>query len=256
MKGTVRKSEAVATLEQAERILHVPKEEAENLMIVDLVRHDLHAICGPGKVSVPRLLVVEEYQSVFQMVTVVEGELPLSLPALSSVDQIGGKDGQTDGVLGDAQDGNGNGNDATTTKNSSKTKPQPRYTGLDVLAASLPPGSMTGAPKKRSCELLQQIEQHRERSLYSGVVGYMCATGRGDWSVTIRCLFRWDDEQQQQQQQSANGAGAGAVNRVEGDSEVWHIGAGGAVTILSTPQGEREEMFTKLAGPLRVFAEV
>lgn len=103
---------------------------------------------------------------------------------------------------------------------------------------------MTGAPKKRSCEILREIEGHKERGLYSGVVGYMCATGRGDWSVTIRSLFRWDDEQV-------------VVNGDEGPEthEVWRIGAGGAVTILSTPEGEREEMFTKLAGPLRIFGE-
>lgn len=206
MKGTVRKSEAVSTLEQAEKILHVPKEEAENLMIVDLVRHDLHSICGAGNVEVSDLLKVEEYQSVFQMITVVEGQLP-------------------------------------------PPSDEKRYTGLDVLAASLPPGSMTGAPKKRSCELLQQIEQNSERSLYSGVVGYMCVSGRGDWSVTIRSLFRWDDERVTVQGQGEDG-------QSEEEHEVWHIGAGGAVTILSTPEGEREEMFTKLAGPLKVFADL
>ncbi|KAK3326263.1 ADC synthase [Apodospora peruviana] len=210
MKGTVRKSEAVSTLAEAEKILHIPKEEAENLMIVDLVRHDLHGICGAGNVSVPHLLKVEEYQSVFQMITVVEGQLPRSEDSA-----------EEQGAYG-------------------------RYTGLDVLAACLPPGSMTGAPKKRSCEILLDIEQKQERSLYSGVVGYMCATGRGDWSVTIRSLFRWDDEQKKS---------GGGGNGEEEDHEVWHIGAGGAVTILSTPEGEREEMFTKLAGPLRVFAE-
>ncbi|KAK3374003.1 ADC synthase [Lasiosphaeria ovina] len=223
MKGTVRKSEAVATLAQAERILHVPKEEAENLMIVDLVRHDLHAICGAGNVRVPHLLKVEEYQSVFQMITVVEGQLPPPSP--------------------------------------DEKRSSSRYTGLDVLAASLPPGSMTGAPKKRSCEILQQIEQHHERSLYSGVVGYMCATGRGDWSVTIRSLFRWDDEDHSPSHNAASSLGVAAdrTGAAEGAAsepqEVWHIGAGGAVTILSTPEGEREEMFTKLAGPLRVFAD-
>ncbi|KXX78447.1 Aminodeoxychorismate synthase [Madurella mycetomatis] len=220
MKGTVRKSEAVSTLAQAERILHVPKEEAENLMIVDLVRHDLHGICGAGNVSVPRLLKVEEYQSVFQMITVVEGQLP-----------SGGKEGDNSGG------GGGGGGDGGGRRGGG-------YTGLDVLAASLPPGSMTGAPKKRSCEILRQVEGFKERGLYSGVVGYMCATGRGDWSVTIRSLFRWDDEQV-------------VVSGEEGEErhEVWRIGAGGAVTILSTPDGEREEMFTKLAGPLRVFGE-
>jgi para-aminobenzoate synthetase len=188
MKGTVRKSSSVSTLPQAEAILHVPKEEAENLMIVDLVRHDLHGVCGAGNVKVRDLMKVEEYESVFQMITAVEGQLP-------------------------AEGG---------------------YTGLDVLAASLPPGSMTGAPKKRSCEILGKIEGGTERGLYSGVVGYMCASGRGDWSVTIRSMFRWDDEG-------------------DDEEEVWRIGAGGAVTILSTAEGEAEEMFTKLAGPLGVF---
>lgn len=207
MKGTVRKSpepaEGCATsLEEAEEILHVPKEEAENLMIVDLVRHDMHGVCGAGQVWVPELLKVEEYQTVYQMITVVEGQLP-----------------QPD-----------------------KWSSHGRYSGLDVLSASLPPGSMTGAPKKRSCEILQQIEGDKERSLYSGVVGYMCVSGRGDWSVTIRSMFRWDDECQR-------------GNEDGEEKETWHIGAGGAVTILSTPEGEREEMFVKLARPLSIFGQ-
>lgn len=194
MKGTVRKSDAVSTLAQAESILHVPKEEAENLMIVDLVRHDMHGVCGAGNVTVRDLMKVEEYQDVYQMITVVEGRLPTPPPL-----KKGGRD--------------------------------VRYTGFDVLAASLPPGSMTGAPKKRSCEILQTIENGRERGVYSGVVGYMCASGRGDWSVTIRSLFRYDGL----------------------DEETWRIGAGGAVTALSTPEGETEEMFTKLNGPFRTI---
>lgn len=201
MKGTVRKSATCSTLEEAEKILHIVKEEAENLMIVDLVRHDLHSVCGPGNVQVPQLMKVEEYASVFQMISVVEGQLPSN----------------SDGVEGQ------------------------RYTGLDALASSLPPGSMTGAPKKRSCEILQEIERQQERSLYSGVVGYMDVTGKGDWSVTIRSLVRWDDE---------------TVRNVDGsEAEVWRIGAGGAVTALSTAEGEREEMFTKLKGPLGVFED-
>lgn len=207
MKGTVRKSsepaEGCATsLEEADEILHVPKEEAENLMIVDLVRHDMHGVCGAGQVWVPELLKVEEYQTVYQMITVVEGQLPKP----------------------------------------DRWNPHGRYSGLDVLSASLPPGSMTGAPKKRSCEILQQIEGDKERSLYSGVVGYMCISGRGDWSVTIRSMFRWDDEIQK------------GDNDGE-ERETWHIGAGGAVTILSTPEGEREEMFVKLARPLSIFGQ-
>ncbi|EWZ48053.1 aminodeoxychorismate synthase [Fusarium oxysporum f. sp. radicis-lycopersici 26381] len=213
MKGTVRKSEAVSTLAQAEKILHVPKEVAENLMIVDLVRHDLHGVCGVGHVTVPDLMKVEEYATVFQMITVVNGQLP-------------GR----------------NGNKPHGARRSSFDSHCP-YTGLDALAAALPPGSMTGAPKKRSCELLQIIEGQHERSLYSGVVGYMDVAGAGDWSVTIRTMFRWDDE---------------VAPAEEGETEpreVWRIGAGGAVTILSTPEGERDEMFTKLAGPMGVFRD-
>jgi para-aminobenzoate synthetase len=212
MKGTVRKSEAVSTLAQAEKILHVPKEVAENLMIVDLVRHDLHGVCGVGNVTVPDLMKVEEYATVFQMITVVNGQLPRQ------------------------------GHKTDDSRRGSLTHHYP-YTGLDALAAALPPGSMTGAPKKRSCEILQVIEGHQERSLYSGVVGYMDITGAGDWSVTIRTMFRWDDEEAPPE---------------EGETEpreVWRIGAGGAVTILSTPEGERDEMFTKLAGPLGVFRD-
>lgn len=194
MKGTVRKSPEVSTLEQAKTLLDVPKEKAENLMIVDLVRHDLHGICGSGNVTVPRLMVVEEYKSVFQMISIVQGQIP-------------------------------------------KTSDHMPHTGIDVLAASLPPGSMTGAPKKRSCEILRGIEK-RERGMYSGVVGYMDVGGRGDFSVTIRCMFRWEDEKPD-----------------DGDTnvETWHVAAGGAVTTLSTPVGEREEMRTKMAGTLGIF---
>ena len=101
---------------------------------------------------------------------------------------------------------------------------------------------MTGAPKKRSCELLRVIEPG-ERSVYSGVVGYFDAQGQGDWSVTIRTMFHWDDET------------APSENGETEEREVWRIGAGGAVTILSTPEGEREEMFTKLFGPLGTFRD-
>ena len=197
MKGTVRKSAAVSTLAQAEKILHVPKEEAENLMIVDLVRHDLYGVCGPQNVRVPDLLKVEEYASVFQMITAVHGQL----------------------------------------------SPESSLNGLDVLAATLPPGSMTGAPKKRSCELLRVVEPE-ERSVYSGVVGCFDVCGQGDWSVTIRTMFHWDDEMEQSDTEGGE------------EREIWRIGAGGAVTILSTAEGEREEMFTKLCGPLGTFRDV
>lgn len=214
MKGTVRKTPDT-TFEQAKALLDVPKETAENLMIVDLVRHDLHGICGSGNVTVPKLMVVEEYQSVYQMISIVHGKIPSPIVI---------KDNDVD-------------------YSAKRHVHQQRFTGVDVLAASLPPGSMTGAPKKRSCEILQLIEQGKERSMYSGVVGYMDVGGRGDFSVTIRCMFKWADEDREEID------AVGAKTTIE----KWHVGAGGAVTTLSTPKGEREEMLTKSSGTLGVF---
>ena len=87
---------------------------------------------------------------------------------------------------------------------------------------------MTGAPKKRSVELLQEIESC-ERGIYSGVVGYLSVCGAGDWSVVIRTAFKYDDQNQTEEQ------------------ECWTIGAGGAITALSSPEEEWEEMLTKLS---------
>ncbi|MCP4550026.1 MAG: aminodeoxychorismate synthase component I [bacterium] len=51
------------------------KDRAENVMIVDLLRNDLHRVCIPGSVDVPDLCVIEEYSSVFQMVSSITGQL-------------------------------------------------------------------------------------------------------------------------------------------------------------------------------------
>lgn len=195
IKGTVAKSPGM-TRARAESILSTSKERAENLMIVDLIRHDLHGVVGAGNVTVSKLMQVEEYESVFQLVSVIEGQID---------------------------------------KNVQKQ-------GIDVLAASLPPGSMTGAPKKRSCELLQDIEEDRPRGIYSGVMGYLDVGGGGDFAVVIRTAWSWGDEDRVE-------AGANPEER----SSLWHIGAGGAVTSQSTEQGEWEEMLTKRAALLRLF---
>lgn len=181
IKGTVKKAPGVNRV-RAEELLNCPKERAENLMIVDLIRHDLNGVEGVRNVQVPKLMTVEEYPTVFQLVSVIEGDLD-----------------------------------------------DERSSGVDVLAASLPPGSMTGAPKKRSCELLKEIEKQIPRGLYSGVLGYLDVGGGGDFSVVIRTAFKWDDE---------NG---------------WRVGAGGAVTALSEPEAEWKEMNAKRESLLQTF---
>ena len=198
MKGTVRKRQEMpdgsvhyVSREEATMILDTPKEQAENLMILDLIRHDLHGLCRD--VSVPDLMVVEDYESVYQLVSVIEGKI-------CKPSYLGREEGKS---------------------------------GIDCLAASLPPGSMTGAPKKRSCQILQKIEK-KPRSVYSGVLGYMDVTGKGDFSVIIRSLYKWDDED-------------------DSGTATWHVGAGGAITTLSTEDGEWEEMLTKLQSTYGLF---
>lgn len=106
----------------------------------------------------------------------------------------------------------------------------PNASGVPILGASLPPGSMTGAPKKRSCQILKDIENQQPRGLYSGVLGYLDVGGRGDFSVVIRTAFRYG-----------------------GEDEPWQVGAGGAVTVLSEAEAEWEEMVAKRDALMRVF---
>ncbi|KAF8807842.1 para-aminobenzoate synthase [Phlegmacium glaucopus] len=196
IKGTVRKAPNITRAIAEQSLVGSPKEVAENLMIVDLIRHDLHGVVGDD-VMVPQFCVVEEYETVWQLVSVIEGKLNpnAGLPA-NAEDQL----------------------------------------GWQVLKQSLPAGSMTGAPKKRSVAILQSLEGNR-RNIYSGVFGYWCVGGSGDWSVTIRSCYKYDEK----------------MGSRPSDSEEWMIGAGGAITALSDPESEWDEMMTKLHSVLRAF---
>lgn len=109
------------------------------------------------------------------------------------------------------------------------------------------PGSMTGAPKKRSVEILQGLEDGR-RGIYSGVLGYWDVGGGGDWSVIIRTCFKLD-QAGETRRATINGAAAPSSSR-----DQWFIGAGGAITALSDPDAEWDEMTVKLQSALRAFS--
>lgn len=135
---------------------------------------------------------------------------------------------------------------------------------------------MTGAPKKRSVQILQTLEDD-ERSIYSGVAGYWCVSGAGDWSVIIRSLFRFEDNADDiTPRGETNGHSSSesevSSGRTDVDSDVasrekdnfsenefatgydeWTVGAGGAITALSDPEAEWEEMLVKLQSVLRAF---
>lgn len=105
---------------------------------------------------------------------------------------------------------------------------------------------MTGAPKKRSVEILRTLEDS-ERNVYSGVFGYWCVGGGGDWSVTIRSCFKFDDRYR------CDHASQRSIEPIGAYTEEWVIGAGGAITALSDPDQEWEEMLVKLRSVLRAF---
>ncbi|ODN73682.1 hypothetical protein L202_07228 [Cryptococcus amylolentus CBS 6039] len=157
------------------------KERAENLMIVDLIRSDLLPPCLPSSLSVPKLIALESY-GVHNLVTTVRGKLYPPSPSTASPGGGGGE--------------------------------------MEAIARCFPPGSMTGAPKLRSVQLLDGFEKGKKRGVYSGALGYVGVDGVVDLSVVIRTIVRQGDR--------------------------LSIGAGGAITWLSNPQGEWDEVLTKV----------
>lgn len=78
---------------------------------------------------------------------------------------------------------------------------------------------MTGAPKLRSVQILDSLESQKERGIYSGSLGYICASGTVDQSVVIRTIVKSGDD--------------------------LELGAGGAITWLSEADKEWDEVMVK-----------
>ena len=97
---------------------------------------------------------------------------------------------------------------------------------VDVLEATFPAGSMTGAPKKRAVEILQQLEGH-PRGLYSGTYGVWRADGSAEFAMTIRTAVVGPDS--------------------------LTIGVGGGITALSQPSEEIREVGIKAKAFLRAL---
>jgi para-aminobenzoate synthetase len=212
IKGTVQKKPGV-TPEMANAILSSSKERAENLMIVDLTRHQLHGVYGSENVRVSQLMEVEEYETLWQLVSVVDA-VPSGIWKPSTPH---GWEEPAEHV--------------------GPAKQDIPYLGFEAFVESLPPGSMTGAPKKRSCEILHKEEGGVRRGIYSGVLGYLDVGGGGDFSVVIRTAVKIDSMDNNKE-------------------DVWYVGAGGAITSQSTPEGEHEEMLAKFSSTARTFTHM
>ena len=152
MKGTTARGVSPEDDARARAFLSSdPKNRAENLMIVDLLRNDLSRVAKTGSVRVPALFSVEPYPSIWAMTSTIEADL------------------------------------------------RERTSFADVLRALFPCGSITGAPKHRTMQLIDEIET-TPRGLYTGTIGWVESASTpqaddeaypcGDFclSVTIRTL--------------------------------------------------------------------
>ncbi len=145
----------------------LPKDRAENVMIVDLVRNDLGRVCEYGSVEAPDICRVEAHPGLFHLVSTVRGRLRCGVG------------------------------------------------WPELLGATFPPGSVTGAPKLAALDVIDRLEPV-PRGIYCGAVGWVDADqGMGELGVAIRTFW------------------------LEGGELCY--GTGGAVTWDSTPEQEWAE---------------
>jgi para-aminobenzoate synthetase / 4-amino-4-deoxychorismate lyase len=140
MKGTRPRGRwAEEDLALAMELAASPKDRAENLMIVDLLRNDAGRVAEFGSVRVERLYEVERYETVHQMTSTLRARL------------------------------------------------RPEAGLADVFGALFPCGSVTGAPKVRTMQIIRELESS-PRGVYCGAIGFV-SPGEAVFSVGIRTLL-------------------------------------------------------------------
>ena len=178
IKGTRKRGKSTAEDEILKtELLNDPKERAENVMIVDLVRNDLSRVATPKSVKVDELFGIYTFETVHQMISTISCEVS---------------------------------DDTSFT---------------EILRATFPMGSMTGAPKISAMKLIDRHEDFR-RGIYSGSIGFIEPNGDFDLNVVIRSLI---------------------YNKKE---KYLSCPVGGAITIKSSAESEYEECLVKVKGIL------
>lgn len=118
---------------------HDPKNQSENVMIVDLLRNDLGKICKTGSVLTKKLFELEKHPTLFQMTSTVTGRI------------------------------------------------KSKITYADIFRNIFPSGSVTGAPKIRTMEIIRSLEKGK-RGVYCGAIGFISPYKKSVFNVPIRTL--------------------------------------------------------------------
>ncbi|MCU4391610.1 anthranilate synthase component I family protein [Acinetobacter courvalinii] len=158
-----------------DKLSHSEKDQAENVMIVDLLRNDLSVYAETGSVETTKLFEIESFNQVHHMVSEITASLKADINP------------------------------------------------MQMLLSALPGGSITGAPKIRAMQIIEELEGS-PRGAYCGSLGYLNFDGTGSWNILIRSIQKYQDQ-----------------------LSMW---AGGGITIASDAEAEYQECFDKISAML------
>jgi len=182
IKGTMPRSiNPNEDLANKQHLMSSEKDQAENLMIVDLLRNDIGRVSEAGSVAVPKLFDIESFPAVHHLVSTVTGKLA------------------------------------------------EQYSTEDLLRVCFPGGSITGAPKIRSMEVICELEKF-QRHIYCGSIAYINGNGDMDSSIAIRTLVCHQQK--------------------------IYCWAGGGIVADSNAQSEYKECFDKVSKILPLLANL